>query len=118
MKRIPAAFLLALLSVSMAVPACHPSPNPTTPGGAFVDCTRAAVKDSAQGLLGNVATALATGDYAAELAKLIGRFGRDEVTCAVQFFVDSLHRKAAYDALAATELKNGEAWLKAQGQTQ
>jgi hypothetical protein len=123
MKNLSIVLFLALAVVS-GCPKPIPGPNTpdaadggsvVTPGGAFSACTSDAVKKTAEGLLGKVATALATGDYTAQITSLVNQFGAAEVKCAVQLFVDSLTRKAKVDQLAAQQLANGNAWLKAQG---
>jgi hypothetical protein len=124
-KAPPAAVLL--LAMLLPLSGCpKPVPGPNTPdaadaaagptaGGAFSACTTDAIKTTAQGLLGKVANALATGDYVTQLAQLGIDFGTAEVKCAVQLAVDSLHRKASADPLAGTQLSHGNAWLKMQG---
>jgi hypothetical protein len=122
-KTPPAAVLL--LAVLLSLSGCpKPVPGPNTPdaadggptaGGAFSACTTDAIKTTAQGLLGKVANALATGDYVGQLAQLTTEFGVAEVKCAVQLAVASFQRKAAADPLAGTQLSHGNAWLKMQG---
>lgn len=123
----PSAAAVLLLAAFLPLSGCpKPSPTPNTPdaadagstvtpGGAFSACTSDAVKATAKGLLGKVATAVATGNYVGQLAQLMGEFGEAEVTCAVQLFVDSLHRKAAFDSLARAQLTNSNAWLASRG---
>lgn len=122
-KGPPAAALLLVFLLPLS--GCpKPAPAPGTPGaadggptagGAFSACTTDAIKTTAEGLLGKIANALATGDYVGQLAQLGVDFGTAEVKCAVQLAVDSLHRKASADPLAATQLSHGNAWLKTQG---
>jgi hypothetical protein len=122
-KTPPAAMLLlALLLPISGCPKPIPGPNGPdaadggpTAGGAFSACTSDAIKTTAQGLLGKIANALATGDYVGQLAQLGIDFGTAEVKCAVQLAVASFQRKAAADPLAGTQLSHGNAWLKMQG---
>lgn len=86
----------------------------TGPVATFDNCSSAAGQAAASGLLGQVTTALATGDYEAELAKLVATYGAAEVICAVQLAVAELQKKAASnDPLVGVELTNGNAYLKA-----
>lgn len=92
-----------------------PPGTPATPVTTFDACSTAALTTASEGILGEVTTALATGDYEAELAILATKYTVAEVTCAVQLAVTELQTKAAAgtDKLAATELANGQAYLAA-----
>jgi hypothetical protein len=113
-----AAFALAMLSTWMAIPGCVPKPTPDggapTPTTTFEFCTTDALKSAGANLLGQVANAVATGDYEAELAKLVATFGAAEVKCSVELFVNETQRKASADKLAATEVTNAKTWLAKQ----
>ena len=120
-------FLLALLSVFMAVPACvtggTPTPtNPGSPGTTFKNCTTQALETAAQGILGAVTQAIATGDYVAALAGLVTQYGAAEVACAVELAVNELQKRAdatpstaAIDPVLLTQISNGKSWLASNG---
>ena len=126
MKRsTPLPLLLALLSVFMAVPACPGCPGlvntPTNPDGGAADgptaferfgtCTTDVIKDRANGLLDDVASAVATGDYKTQLKNLAVSAGWAEAKCAVDLFIDMMTgRKASADALAAAQLQRAQDW--------
>jgi hypothetical protein len=107
---------LALVVLTLLIGcATVPPGTPATPVSTFDACSDTALKTAAEGILGQVATALATADYATALATLAATYTTAEVTCAVQLAVSELQTKAAAatDKLAATELANGQAWLTA-----
>lgn len=86
----------------------------TGPVATFDKCSSQAGQDAAKSILGAVTTALATGDYEAQLALLVAKYGSAEVICAVQLAVSELQKKAASgDKLIGTELANGQAYLAA-----
>ena len=127
-RRVALPFLLALLSVFMAVPACGtggtpPPTNPGTPspGTTFTNCTEDAGRAVAQQLVPQVLQALATGNYVGALATLATQFGTAEVVCAVQLAVGELQQRldntpstAAPDPLVVTQMANAKAWLALQ----
>lgn len=86
----------------------HTSPPVT----AFGHCTTAALMKSSQGILGNVMTALATGQYVGELAQLATTFGAAEVGCAVDLAIAELRDQASAgnDAQVVLMLSRGQAW--------
>ena len=90
----------------------------TGPVSTFDNCSSAAGQAAATSILGAVTTALATGDYEAELAKLAATYGVAEVICAVQLAVAELQKKvegaasaSEVDPLVSTELTHGNAYL-------
>lgn len=107
--------LVFLLAAVLSACATVPPGSPPTPVSTFDTCSSTALKTAAEGILGQVTTALATGDYEAELAILAAKYTTAEVICAVQLAVDEFKAKAAAgtDKLAATELANGQAYLQA-----
>lgn len=109
MKRFAVALLLCL---SLSCATTNPNGTPT-PIGTFDACSDTALKTAAEGILGQIATALSTGDYEAQLAILVGQTSAAEVLCGVQLAVNEFTSKAAVDSLAAFELANGKSYLAA-----
>lgn len=90
----------------------------TGPVATFDNCSSTAGQAAATSILGAVTTALATGDYEAQLAILAAKYTTAEVVCAVQLAVAELQKKAdaaastsEVDPLVASELANGNAYL-------
>jgi hypothetical protein len=112
----PGALLLAVLVGVATLTGCHRLPPPTTSTG-FLNCTVGALHDSAMNLLDDVASALATGDWRDGLAALVGRFGRDEVACAVQAVSGRAdhNAQATLDPLEGLKADRGRTWLTEQG---
>lgn len=103
---------LTALILTLFIAAC--ATTGTGPVSTFDNCSTAAGKAAAEGILGAVTTALATDDYEAELAKLAAKYGAAEVICAVQLAVAELQKKAASnDSLVGVELTNGQQYLAA-----
>jgi hypothetical protein len=102
------------LLLALALAGCPPAGNgPTpTPIGTFGHCSSAAVRNTAEGILGDVVTALATGDYVAALAKLGAKFGAAEVGCAVDLAIAEFSAKAqrSPDAQTRLILDRAHAW--------
>jgi len=101
-----------------------PPVSPTVPDGGFadasagqtfVDCSDANLHARELEILPDVETALATADYAVELANLLGRATLAEVECAVQYVVNraSGMARTTGDPVQMTEATNGRAWLAA-----
>jgi hypothetical protein len=78
----------------------------------FGHCTTEALRKAGNTLLARVMTALATGDYAAELTKLAVQFGGDEVGCAVDLAIDMLNGMRAHsnDPVVELMLTRAQAW--------
>lgn len=78
----------------------------------FGHCTTEALRKAGNTLLARVMTALATGDYAAELTKLAVQFGGDEVGCAVDLAIDMLNGMRAHsnDPVVNLMLSRAQAW--------
>jgi len=96
---------LALLAVFLALPTCaHVTP-------VVKDCGA----ETVAGLLGAVNNALATGDYEAELAKLIGQFGECAIVAAVKQIAGDSAVNAQVDTLEAQKQQRAKAWLAAHG---
>lgn len=100
------------LALSLGLSGCATTGTPSPGVTAFGHCTTDALKKASQGILGDVMTALATGDYVAELAKLATQFGGDEVGCAVDLAIAQLagQRAASPDPVVATMLAHAQAW--------
>ena len=130
-RRIALPFLLALLSVFVAVPGCaltgtptptNPGTPPNNPGTTFTNCSDAAGQAVAQQIVPQVIQALATGNYVGALATLATQYGQAEVVCAVQLAVNEIQTRldhtptaSAPDPLLLTEHANGTAWLAQNG---
>lgn len=112
MKKLAFVIVFAVFGCSPATTA-RPSDG-TTPVQRFKACTTDSVKDKASHLLDDVASAVATGDYDAQLKSLATRETMDVAKCAVDLFIDSMTgRKAEADELAAVELARAQAWRQA-----
>jgi len=109
--KILAAVVFALFTFSGCF-ATTPRPSDgTTPAGRFATCTSDTVKDEANHLLDDVASATATAGYKDALTDIAKRKGFDVAKCAVDLFIDSMTgRKAENDELAAVELARAQAW--------
>ncbi len=112
MKRLRWLLLLAGLVAACAKCATVPPGAPPTPVTTFAGCTSDALRAASEGILGEVTTALATGDYVSALAQLATTFGTAEVGCAVDLVIAEFKQKAARspDAQVALVLKNAQAW--------
>ena len=101
---------LALLVVMLAFAACKTTSSPDswttvpTPGTTFGHCSSQAISNTAESLLGAVTTALATGDYAAEVAALATKWGSAEVGCAIDLVIAEFSAKAQRTPDAQTGL--------------
>lgn len=100
--------LRMLIILAGACTACAHSPAVT----AFGHCTSDAIRKAGNSLLGRVMTALATGDYVAELAKLAAQLGADEVGCGVDLAIAQLKGMHAYspDPVVRVMLERAQAW--------
>lgn len=114
LRRLKLLIALAGLCACCAHPAA-PAGGPT-PVGTFVHCSGDAATHAGNYIVGEVTTALITGNYAAELADLAKRFGAEEVSCAVDLVVAEFNVKAARsnDKQVALVLQHARAWRKAQ----
>jgi hypothetical protein len=101
-----------------------PVPVPTNDGGSVASglehCASDAVTKAASNVLGEVANDLLTEGYAGafkdEEAKLAAQgvaAATDVVLCAVELFVGSNTRKAAYDPLMSDQLRRARTYLAA-----
>jgi len=110
MKRLPAAVVLAILSVFLALPGCAGKvPPPLVNFGVCVE--KAAPVNS---VITEVETALASNDWSSALANIGKAVGFDVVDCAVQTLVSSLKAKrsaAPSDELSQIKLDHAQAWL-------
>lgn len=106
--------VVLLLGLSLGLTACTKNPPgaPPTPAGTFGHCTTDAIRTASQGILGEVTTALVTGDYVGELNKLAVTFGTAEVGCAVDLVIAEFRAKAARsdDTEVAVVLVHAQAW--------
>lgn len=107
---------LTALILTLFIAAC--ATTGTGPVATFDNCSSAAGQAAATSILGAVTTALATGDYEAQLAILAAKYTAAEVVCAVQLAVAELQKKAdaapstsEVDPLVASELAHGNAYL-------
>lgn len=108
MKKWKLRFLIALAGLCAA---CAHVP-PGGPVTSFGHCTTDALRKAGNSLLGRVMTALATGDYTDELAKLAKQVGADEVGCAVDLAIAQLTGMHAYspDPVVRVMLERAQAW--------
>ncbi len=113
----------ALLACLVVAPACKttagsPPPGPVVQG--LIDCSAEATRATALQLMPAVATALATGDWEAELLKLVAKWGEAATDCAVQRVTRNAEqdtKASASDRLAPVRAKNGHAWLTKRAAT-
>lgn len=123
-----AAIILAVAVATGGSSGCwltKPPPiSPTAPDGGFadasagqtfVDCSQTALHDAYLGILPDIETALATGNYVGGLAALVTQYGLAEVECGVAWVVDKANGMAqtTADPVQLTEANNGRAWLAA-----
>jgi hypothetical protein len=79
---LPLSTLLIAVALFLATPSCQHVPTPVKTGVSdVVQCSKAAVQDTALHILDDVASALATGDWQGGLLDLVKRFGGDAVSC-------------------------------------
>lgn len=110
--RDAARVVLPLLFAVALVSGCpHNGPGPS-PVKVFGHCVSDALTRAGQSVLGHVMTALAQGDYVAELAALGAQFGGDVVGCAVDLAIDELRGQffASRDPGVQTLLERAQAW--------
>lgn len=87
---------LVLLAVLAGCPkGGTPVPGTPTPIQALGHCTTDALRHASEGIIGELTTALVTGDYVAAVAELAGKFGVDEVGCAIDLVISEFSAKAA-----------------------
>lgn len=102
-----------LLASALTLFGCaHTSPPVTT----FGHCVSDSVTKASRGVLGHVMTALAQGDYVAELAELATQVGGDVVGCAVDLAIEELGGmfRASRDPIAGQMLARAQAWRGAR----
>lgn len=110
MRRLRWLIILAGLCASCAtVPTSDGGVSPTT---AYGHCATQALTQAAEGILGDVTTALATGNYESAIAALAIQVGGAEVGCAVDLLMAQFTTKAARtdDAFVGTVLAHAQAW--------
>ena len=66
-------------------------------------------------LIDDVNTALSTGAYVDELAKLVAKFGDCAITAAVRQVAEGVGLKAQVDDLEALKVARAKAWLATRG---
>lgn len=103
---------VVLLAVLAGCPKAGPGPTNPTPTQVFGHCSSQAISTTAEGLLGAVTTALATGTYVAEIAALATKWGAAEVGCAVDLVIAEFKAKTSRtpDAQTALVLQHAQAW--------
>lgn len=99
------------LAAFLAVSCAHSSPPVTT----FGNCTTDALRTASESILGDVTSALATGDYTTALANLATQFGSAEVGCAVDLIIAEFTTKSQLNGDAETNLvlQHAIAWRAA-----
>lgn len=103
--------VLTLLTLaSMAYCGCAHT-QPVTDG--VVYCAEKATRDTALGLIDDVATALVTQDWKGSLVFLVSRWGNAAISCAVAEVADSSQRNARVsgDQLEDMKAQRARAWL-------
>jgi hypothetical protein len=97
------------LNLAIGAASCAHTPPTVT---AFGHCVTDALREAGNSVLGRVMTALATGDYVGELAKLGALFGGDVVGCAVDLAISQLTgmHAASPDPIVATMLERAQAF--------
>jgi len=121
-RRLPAAFLLALLAVSMAIPACATTGSPVlTKVESAVDCSAGQVKAQLPNIITDVTTDLLSANYIKLLVDLAKRVGDDVVVCAVAAASSEAHARLASATAAQPNadriLDHAESYLSARGVT-
>lgn len=118
-------FALALVLSATAAVGCSGcatgvTPTPTTPGTPpstqiFGNCSSDAIRTSAEGIFGDVTTALATGNYEAEVTKLLVTYSAAEIGCAVDLIAAQFTKKAEMtnDTETQVVLVHARAWRQA-----
>ena len=108
----PLVGLFLVLALGLTSCTKNPPGAPPTPVGTFGNCTTDALRTASEGILAEVTTALATGDYVAELQRLAVTFGAAEVGCAVDLIIAEFRAKAlrSDDTQVAVVLTHAEAW--------
>ena len=110
----PKAAIVLLLGLALGLTSCAKNPPgaPPTPVGTFGHCTTEALRTASEGILGDVTTALATGDYVSAVNALAVRFGTAEVGCAIDLVIAEFRAKAARsnDQQVALVLQHAQAW--------
>lgn len=94
-RRLPTLFLFALLSVSLALPACATVQPVLTKVEGAVDCNAKQIKAQLPSIIATIATDLLSQDYAAFLTSLAAQEGDDIVICGVQASAAAAASRAA-----------------------
>jgi len=86
-----------------------------TPTQVFGTCSTDALKKTGESLIGRITTALATGDYEAEVAKLLTSYTAAEIGCAIDLVASEFTKKAARtnDTETQVVLVHARAWRQA-----
>lgn len=103
-------FGVALVMTSTAA-TCSKTGGPVVAG--VVDCAEQAVHQASLGLIDDVASALATGNWQASLMDLAARFGEAAIDCAVAEVYGTSSAHARMDSLEATKAQRAKQWLDA-----
>jgi hypothetical protein len=122
-KRLAA---LACLSVFLTLPSCGVTKNTIVDDvipqatDIALDCARGSVHDIAVGLLDDVASALAGGNWIGLLKELAARWGYDALDCAVREVASTSWHAAQVsgDDTQNTKAARGKQWLAARGRSQ
>lgn len=111
--------LLATIVVALVITGCTfpetPGPKGPTPTQTFGSCSSDAVRVSAEGIMGNVTSALATGSYETAIVSLLSTYTAAEVGCAVDLVISEFTKKAARtdDTETQVVLVHAKAWRAA-----
>lgn len=113
-------FFIAICLATSASTCLQPK-NPGTPGadGGVVDaapptfssCTSQTIRDIANSIQGDIASALINNTWEAELGALAAKFTVDEVKCAIQIWLGGHARMAQADAMMRLQVSRANTWL-------
>jgi hypothetical protein len=80
---------------------------------AFGACTTQTLETAGKNILNDIAAVFATGNYEAEVAKLIGEVGFAEVQCGIDLYIAEMSAKKSLTKIGATSLANAKAYRAA-----
>lgn len=80
---------------------------------AFGACSTQDLEAAGKNLINDLASAFASGDYEAEVAKLIGEVGFAEVQCGIDLYIAEMSAKKSLTAIGAKALANAKAYRAA-----
>lgn len=111
--------IITILFIAFSIGACANTQIPPVAQG-LLDCGETALRNEANNLIPAVTTALATGNYEAELVKLLDHASAEALDCAVAFVGSQSAgdaRAVATDLNARDRAARAAAWLTKRGRT-